>query len=199
MNSRLYLYDFDGTLTHGDTMLALARYYKGSIRLYAFFLLYAPLLILMKLGFYSNSRMKEHFLHHFFGGLSIVMFNRICEQFAVANIAMVRKKALHHLAMVNEERARAIIVSASCVNWVEALMRQFDVKIEIVGTELEVENGLITGHLATPNCYGAEKVRRVEALISDRSQLTVIAFGDSRGDKELLQYADESHYKPFRP
>lgn len=35
-------------------------------------------------------------------------------------------------------------------------------------------------------------------MFPNRSEYYLIAFGDSRGDKELLEYADEGHYKPFR-
>ena len=31
-----------------------------------------------------------------------------------------------------------------------------------------------------------------------RSQYEIEAFGDSRGDKEMLAFADKGHYKPFR-
>jgi len=43
-----------------------------------------------------------------------------------------------------------------------------------------------------------EKQNRLRALYPDRSEYHLIAFGDSRGDKELLAFADEAHYKPFR-
>ena len=31
-----------------------------------------------------------------------------------------------------------------------------------------------------------------------REDFWVIAYGDSKGDKEMLEFADEAHYKPFR-
>ena len=51
---------------------------------------------------------------------------------------------------------------------------------------------------ATPNCKGAEKVRRILGLFPDRESYRLTAFGDSRGDREMLAMADEAHYKPFR-
>ena len=34
-------------------------------------------------------------------------------------------------------------------------------------------------------------------LLRDRSSYKLIAFGDSRGDKELLSFADNAFYKEF--
>ena len=65
-------------------------------------------------------------------------------------------------------------------------------------TQIEVENGLVTGRFSTPNCYGAEKVRRIQALLPYREQYKLIAHGDSRGDKEMLNYADQGYFRPFR-
>ena len=49
------------------------------------------------------------------------------------------------------------------------------------------------------NCYGAEKVRRISVMLpAPREDCYIVAFGDSRGDREMLEYADEAHYKPFR-
>ena len=61
-----------------------------------------------------------------------------------------------------------------------------------------MEGGRITGRLATANCNGAEKPRRILALFPHREDYRLVAFGDSRGDREMLAMADEAHYKPFR-
>jgi phosphoserine phosphatase len=67
-----------------------------------------------------------------------------------------------------------------------------------VGTQIEIKDGLLTGRFLTKNCYGQEKANRILALYPNRSEYHLTAYGDSRGDKELLAFADESHYKPFR-
>lgn len=50
----------------------------------------------------------------------------------------------------------------------------------------------------TANCYGQEKVNRLKALYPQREDYYLTAFGDSRGDKELINYADKGYFKPFR-
>ena len=71
-------------------------------------------------------------------------------------------------------------------------------RFTILGTSVETSGGRLTGRFSTANCYGAEKVRRLLALYPDRATYRLTAYGDSRGDRELLAFADEAHYKPFR-
>ena len=56
---------------------------------------------------------------------------------------------------------------------------------------------MITGETDGANCYGAEKVRRVREAYDTDAFERVIAYGDSRGDKEMLEFADEAHYRVF--
>src|SRR5690606_33862516 len=66
----------------------------------------------------------------------------------------------------------------------------------VLSTRLEVCDGTCTGHLAGANCRGPEKVRRLHAWLAeqglDRSAVTVWAYGDSNGDRELLADADHA-------
>jgi hydroxymethylpyrimidine pyrophosphatase-like HAD family hydrolase len=41
-------------------------------------------------------------------------------------------------------------------------------------------------------------VNRILTLFPNRKDYHLTAFGDSRGDKEMLAFADESYFKPFR-
>ena len=50
--------------------------------------------------------------------------------------------------------------------------------------------GNVTGRLVGLNCWGPEKVRRLEELFGPLKKYTLYAYGDSRGDKELLAGAD---------
>jgi len=40
-------------------------------------------------------------------------------------------------------------------------------------------------------------VRRVREAYDTDAFERVIAYGDSRGDKEMLEFADEAHYRVF--
>ena len=89
-------------------------------------------------------------------------------------------------------------ISASLALYVQpwALKAGFD---DVIATHLEtLEDGRISGKLAGKNCFGIEKIRRLEALLGPRNGYTLYAYGDSRGDRELLSSADYAYYRKFR-
>lgn len=96
------------------------------------------------------------------------------------------------------EGVEVVIVSASIENWVIPFGRFLGVT-HILGTVVECDSdGKLTGHFVGNNCYGVEKVRRLKEIIPKRSDYYIIAYGDSHGDKELLDFADKGYYKYFK-
>jgi len=69
----------------------------------------------------------------------------------------------------------------------------------VLAARLEVDSdGVLTGRLAGANCRGPEKVRRLHDWLDDRaggrSAAHVTAYGDSKGDRELLADADDARW-----
>lgn len=202
---KLYLYDFDGTVTHGDSLLAFIRYACGLPRMLLGFLLYSPMLVLMKCHLYDNGHAKQHLFAHFFRGWTLLRFNETCREFARDRSDLIRRGAKQSLATHLMKDGQVMIVSASVDNWVVPFFHIFyiysagETSLTVVGTQIEVADERLTGRFLTPNCYGPEKVHRVQALLTEpRDHYFITAYGDSRGDREMLNFADESHYKPFR-
>ena len=215
---KIFVFDFDGTLTHSDTLLAFIRFACGPVRMCMGFALYAPLLVLMKLKLYPNYKAKQKVFAHFFRGMTLTRFDALCTAFAQQGEHLLRPAARSFINTVRSEAYAMAIVSASIDNWVRPFAEMYlqsdnaqdksqgnvqDHKpsspIIVLGTKVEVDAaGCLTGRFATPNCYGPEKVRRIEAVWPHREQYDVSAFGDSRGDKEMLAYADQGYFKPFR-
>ncbi|MHC6730347.1 HAD family hydrolase [Segatella copri] len=201
MKKKIYCFDFDGTLTTSDTLLEFIKYAKGRGCFLMVFLMYSPLLVLMKLHLYPNWKAKQQIFAHLFAGMRIEKFDALCRGFAEESQHLLRPKGitLMHEALV--AGAQVFIVSASIDNWVRPF---FDIRnlkgVQVLGTQIEVEDGKLTGRFKSNNCYGKEKVHRIaEALKSfERSEYEIEAFGDSRGDKEMLAFADKGHFKPFR-
>ena len=220
----IHAFDFDGTLTTRDTLLLFIRHARGWWALFGGLLLFSPLLVLMKLHLADNGRTKERLFRHYFRGMLERDFDALCQSFARSHTHVLRTAGLRTIQQALDRGDRVVILSASIDRWVEACLRPFLVsssQFQVLGTEIEVADGRLTGRFATPNCYGPEKVRRLKEFlkkvsprgdvegatkVSPRGDVEgalegtpfIIAYGDSRGDKELLAYADESHYKPFR-
>lgn len=201
MKKKIYCFDFDGTLTTSDTLLEFIKYAKGRGRFLMVFLMYSPLLVLMKLHLYPNWKAKQQIFAHLFAGMRIEKFDALCRGFAEESQHLLRPKGitLMHEALV--AGAQVFIVSASIDNWVRPF---FDIRnlkgVQVLGTQIEVEDGKLTGNFKSNNCYGKEKVHRIAEVLKsfERSEYEIEAFGDSRGDKEMLAFADKGHFKPFR-
>ena len=187
--AKLFAFDFDGTLTTRDTLIEFIRYACGTVRFLLGFLLYSPLLVLMKLRLYSNGKAKQKVFVHFFKGMSIDAFDTLCQDFASTHRHLLRPEVVSQLEQALSEGAEVLIVSASIDNWVQP----FFPKVKVLGTQIEVIDGRLTGRFLTPNCYGQEKVRRILTLHPDRSAYHLTAYGDSRGDRKMLAFADEAH------
>lgn len=196
---KIYAFDFDGTLTTKDTLLEFIRFAKGSGQMFRGFLLFSPLLLLMKLHLYPNWKAKQQVFSYFFKGMNIDDFNALCTHFAEQNKHLLRPAGIEKVRQaIEEEQATVLIISASIDNWVRPFFDEIDKKIQVLGTQIETNGGRLTGQFTTKNCYGQEKVNRLTALYPHREAYELIAFGDSRGDKELLDFADKGFYKPFR-
>jgi len=191
---KIYAFDFDGTLTTKDTLLEFIRFAKGTLAFGLVFLRYTHLLVLMKLGVYPNWKAKQKVFAHFFKGMSIDDFDALCQEFAASSKHLLRPKGIEAINKAQSEGSEVLIVSASIDNWVQP----FFANVKVLGTQIEVVDDKLTGRFLTKNCYGQEKVNRILALYPNRQDYHLTAYGDSRGDKELLAWADESYFKPFR-
>ena len=200
MKKKIYCFDFDGTLTTSDTLLEFIKFAKGTGRFLMVFLMYSPILALMKLHLYPNWKAKQQIFAHLFADMRIERFDKLCQEFAESYQHLLRPDGIHCVHQALSAGAQVFIVSASIDNWVRPFFRARGLEdIEVLGTQVEVVDGKLTGKFKTNNCYGEEKVRRITAVLSqDRQAYDIEAFCDSRGDKELLAFADEGHYKPFR-
>lgn len=191
---KIYAFDFDGTLTTRDSFLEFIRYVCGNWAFCKGILRYSPLLVLMKLGYYPNWKAKQKVFAYFFKGMPLKDFAQQGRLFALDRQHLLRPQGVDMVKQAQAEDAEVLIVSASIDHWVQP----FFPEVKVVGTQVEVEEGRLTGRFLTKNCYGQEKVNRILALYPHRNEYELIAFGDSAGDKELLAFADEAHYKPFR-
>ena len=194
---KVYAFDFDGTLTRRDTLIEFIRFAKGDKAFLLCFLRYSPLLVLMKLGLYPNWKAKQRVFSHCFRGMAVDTFNSLCSRFASDKARLMRPKGMKKLREVLAEGGKVVVVSASVNNWVEPFFAGIG-GVYVVGTMVEEREGVLTGRFLTKNCYGEEKVTRLLQLFPERTQYWLTAYGDSRGDFELLDFANESYYRPFK-
>ncbi len=150
------------------------------------------------IGVEPNWRLKEAVLTAVLGGTPFELFEHLACEFAADGLpGLVRPAALSRLRWHQTMGHRVVIATASLEAYVRSWAFEQGVA-DVVGTRLEVEGERLTGRLEGHNCYGAEKVARLEMLVADLHNSNIYAYGDSRGDRELLALAHHAAYRPFR-
>jgi phosphatidylglycerophosphatase C len=196
MQTNLVLFDFDGTITKKDSFLEFIKFYKGRKSFITGLILLSPLLLLYKLGCIKNRRMKEIVLSHFFRNEPLTEFRLKSTEFSIKIIpGLVKPEALHSILNHLQKGARVIVISASFENWLFDWCKLMN--IELIGSKIEVRNGLVTGKIEGKNCYGAEKVIRLKQYLDISQFSEIYAYGDSKGDLPMLELASHRFYRVF--
>lgn len=191
-------FDFDGTLTRRDTLQYFLLYTLGTMSFIRNTIVLFPTLLGYALGWIRNDIAKQRVFAQCLAGIKLEELQILGEKFAAEVLpGLLRKKAFDRFEWHRKQGHRCIVISASLDLYVRpwAMQIGFD---EVIASHLEtLEDGNITGNLLGGNCFGPEKIRRLEALIGDRSEYTLYAYGDSQGDRELLGVADFAFYRKF--
>ncbi len=194
---KIAAFDFDGTITKRDSFWDFLVYTWGYPKVCWKMMLRLPVILLYKVGIVSNEQAKECLFSCFFRGIAGERFEEMCTRYSKTLPAIVRPQALACVSQYLAEGAEVVIVTASVENWIRPWARQMGIR-RVIGTQIEIgPDGKLTGAFASPNCYGPEKVRRLLEKYPDRATYRLYAYGDSKGDRELLEFADRAFWQVF--
>lgn len=197
MTRVLVLFDFDGTLTTRDSLSDFILYSKGFIETLLGGIYLSPLLLGYGCKIISNDWAKQQVLRYFFGGCSLVEVEVIGQKYAKVRIPLIlRNKGLDKIQWHVKQGHRVVIVSASVDLWLKGWVDE--IGVELIATQLEVKEGFLTGAFRSKNCHGEEKVLRIKSYLNLNDYQTIYAYGDTSGDKPMLDLANYSEYRPFR-
>ncbi|MBH1959319.1 MAG: haloacid dehalogenase-like hydrolase [Flavobacteriia bacterium] len=192
---KLYLFDFDGTLTYKDTMFLYLKFYN-STKFYLQFVKHTPLFILLKLNLADAEKVKKSFISSILKGESRAKIDKKAQSFFKKYESVIfRKNALEFIQNVDRTQTECYIVSASLDIWVKPFAEKLNIKL--LATQAEFENDVFTGNFIGKNCNGPEKVNRIIEAVKGKKFDKTIAFGDTSGDREMLAWADESQFEFF--
>lgn len=189
-------FDFDGTLTHKDTLLPFLKYTLGKKVFYRAILKNLCWLIAYKFKLYPNWKAKQRLFSTCFKGYSIKELENKGKEFASTHPDLLKNDAIRTLEKHLFNGDKVYIISASMELWIKPLLAAYP-SVKILATLPEVSNRQITGRFASKNCYGKEKVARLMEQEPLRNDYILYAYGDSSGDKDLLLSADHSYYNTF--
>ena len=209
-------FDFDGTLTHGDTLLPFLATALGWPRFAWALLRSSPWLVGHALRLVRNDIAKARLFKAALQGVPTADVQRWAERWASEQLpGQLRCDQDPTMARLAWHRAAGhccVMVSASPDIYLEraAELMGFD---GLICTQMEVEISVrgfgesLTGRMKTPNCHGQQKVIRLQAWLVERydtaalAGMTLYAYGDTSGDKPMLRMAQKAWYrgKPFVP
>ena len=179
-------FDFDGTITTKDTLFYFIYNSFSPIELLKKTILSLPFFIAYKLKLLSDSLAKEKIFTIFFKNMSYDDFVSRCENFCKNSLdSLIRAEVLKKILSHQKNGDKVVIVSASIENWIIPWAKKYD--IEVISTKIEVLNGRLTGRFSTKNCYGIEKVNRIKQRFDLKDYKKIYAYGDSKGDEEMLK------------
>ena len=197
-SANIVVFDFDGTITTKDTFALFLRYYAGSVKWALNILVLLPIFAAYALKLIDRNAVKAHVIRRFFKGRSVQELEAKAARFAADVIpGLIRPAAQTALTEKLAAGESLYICSASITPYLKAWASKNGIE-NVLATELESKGSTYTGEIKGWNIWGEGKVRRILAEFAPHSVNIVEAYGDSRGDRELLHAAQASYYRPFR-
>ncbi|MGZ3342161.1 MAG: HAD-IB family hydrolase [Reyranella sp.] len=190
-------FDFDGTLTTHDSFTAFLAWKAEP---FPYFLRLATLL--PHIAAYGvnrdRGRLKAAAAAAFLGGEPLGDLEAEAEAFATERAQrMLRPDAVQAWRNWRAQGALMVIVTASPETIVRPFARALGADV-LIGTRLELdEQNRVTGRFVGANCRGPVKVARLREAFGEGVALAA-AYGDTSGDREMLQLAEVKGYRIFK-
>lgn len=181
-------FDFDGTLIAGDSLPRYLSMLLGRDRFAGVLGKAAPAMLS---GYRSGGRdaAKAALLERAVAGVVAMRAAEVGQRFGSRLVGDLRPEMADRLAWHQALGHRTVLVSASLALYLEPFGKLvgFD---DVIATRLEVgPSELLTGRILGENVRAAQKALLLERLLGS-DPVTVWAYGDSRGDREMLAMAD---------
>ena len=191
-------FDFDGTLTKSDTLIPFLRFAFGRASTNLKLLTLLPRLSLFAFGRITRQEAKELILTKFLKGMPLAQVEELGKKFAKGPlIHLLKPEGLEKLNWHKKNGHTCILVSANLSFYLNALGSAVGFDHVVASIAATDSNNCLTGKLEGANCYGPEKMHRLKELLGERSHYILFAYGNSRGDAEMLASADHPFYCRF--
>ena len=197
-------FDFDGTIINGDTMFIVHKLLHNKIsRVYNYIKL-IPFCVMYIFKIINLTCLKERFyriiIKPFLIPYSKKDFHKfISEELFIRIRNKIKVNAKKRIEWHLRNDHKVIVVSASPRHLIEKVTNYLGA--ELIATETNLENlpnidiKKFKFTFTSKNCKGNEKVIRLANYVDNAlDDYIIYAYGDSAGDRELLQIADYSFF-----
>ncbi len=193
----LVVFDVDGTLLKGDSLFLAARQSRSKIGFLISIIKFIPFIIPWKLKIISDERIKEIFIRYF---KVCEKFNREEEKgnsnwFLDTLIKDIRPEAFERINYHKEKGDEIILCSASFDMLLFPLAKYLE--IGLISSKLIREKGKWLPLYSGKNCKGINKIYELVKQRGSLKNFVYEAYGNSEGDKDLMQNSKIPHYRSF--
>lgn len=190
----LALFDFDGTITVNDTFTDFIRFAVGRRRIAIGGVVLSPLAVGYRLGLVSASRARPVVARVAFQGKRADSIRELGRKYATEVLPRtLQRRALDRIEWHRRQGDAVVVVSAS----LDVYLRPWctAVGVQLICTELDERNGVLTGRYRNGDCSGGEKSRRVLEQYDASRYSLIYAYGDTSEDREMLAIANRKYYR----
>ena len=192
MRKTFALFDFDGTLIRGDSILLLLRYARRKKLLRASAMpgiLWAGVRYGLKLC--SAVQSKERALAFLAGKNAVDVDALVGDFYRDVLEPRLRPQGMEAIARHRAEGHEVLLISASSSFYLEPLRAKLGLT-DIIGTRFDRDaSGTFTGRVCGDNCRGVQKALRLAEYLAAKGERldydTSTAYGDSYGDLPMLR------------
>jgi len=189
-------FDFDGTITTKDTFIPFLFHSFGIKRVICVLLRFAPQILRLCFRLENEDTLKSSIILALFKGQPLKLLQNAGNTYSNHLLNCVRPSALQRIAWHKSQGHRLIMVSAS----LDVYLQHIAVKLgfdDLLCTRLSCDGDVFSGKIANGNCRSENKVKHLVNLIGHLDNYEIYAYGDSDGDKEMLDIADHAKYRTF--
>ena len=193
----LVVFDVDGTLLKGDSLFLAARHSRSKIGFLISIINFIPFIFPWKLKIISDERIKEIFIKCF----------KICEKFNQEErkgnfnwfldtlLKDIRPEAFERINYHKEKGDEIILCSASFDMLLLPLAKYLE--IGLISSKLVRQKGKWVPIFSGKNCNGINKINELVKQKGSLKNFVYEAYGNSEGDKYLMQNSKIPHYRSF--
>lgn len=188
MKKTLAVFDFDGTIFNGDSFISFSIFTLGKVKFYKALFFALPKLLAWKAGIISNSQAKECLFFHLYSGMQYNYFLQACEKFKDVIDNNLIQTSFYSIQYHIKQNHEICILSASPELWIIPWAKGQKIN-SVIGTQIEVRDGSLTGHFSSKNCHGTEKVKRLKSAYPCYYDYQIWSYADSKSDKQIMDLA----------
>ena len=187
----LALFDFDGTLCKRDSFTGFMFFAHSKMHVIRRGVFVLPWILTYYLKRYPAHLMRPKLYRALFKNCDAEQMHRIAQQYADQLLHHFDLEVYKQLRQHQQRGDRVILVSASLDLYLAPLCQALN--IELLCTQVEVQNQRLSGAYSSADCSNAEKVKRIHAYCDLAQYHTIYAYGNSPEDQAMLNLADYAY------